>query len=97
MQHALDVSIYDAVDVAAHAAIDVHCAAGRAGHTGNALHLKARALDDGVTQDQDLRQDEQNQNDGNDRAAAQAGTDGGDNGVRGQHADQNTRGCQNGA
>ena len=70
VQHALDVSIYDAVDVAAHAAIDVHCAAGRAGHTGNALHLKARALDDGVTQDQDLRQDEQNQNDGNDRAAA---------------------------
>ena len=97
MQHALDLGIYHAVDVTADAAVDVHRAAGSAGGHADALHLKAGALDDGVAQHQDLRQNKQYQDDGNDGAAAQALADSGDNGVGGQHADQHTRGCQDGA
>ena len=97
MQHALDFGIHNAVDVTADAAIDVHRAAGGAGRHADALHLKAGALDDGIAQYQDLRQNEQNQNDGNDGAAAQAFTDGGDDRVSGQHTDQHTGRRQNGA
>ena len=78
-------------------AVDVHGAGGGVGDAGEALHLKAGALDDGIAQHQNLRQHAQHQTDGDEGAPAQTGADGADDRVGGEHADEDTRRRQNGA
>ena len=76
---------------------DIHGAAGSSGGKLDALHLEGGAVDDGVAEHERGRQNTQNDDNGDDRTAAQTGAKNGDNGVGGNVADQQSGGRQDGA